>query len=280
MVLKGMSAKKIIRLRLTDQDLNFLIEAAAPDVGDKSKLKRIIRKDDDFCSSFIDDQKVFRRLMDDDQSFLKISPTLFFEVLLRNATRELSQMGYTLEKAGSMQIPVFDTPELVELLNQQSFVTYLADMLSSFTKIESYTVSFRIREGIWKKIRFNDMDIKSLIRFSEVVADEYRLGLYKRIADVCLFVLGIFPDYAERSYRYPFSGETRPKIPGSARISPEEYEKRGRQFYRLAAEHQSAAELSMSDVFRALHENFQKAKKPLNFIAEYYLGTKRHALFA
>ena len=31
---------------------------------------------------------------------------------------------------------------------------------------------------------------------------------------------------------------------------------------------------------RALHENFQKAKKPLNFIAEYYLGTKRHALFA
>jgi len=37
-VLKGISAKKIIRLRLTDQDLNFLIEAAAPDVGDKSKF--------------------------------------------------------------------------------------------------------------------------------------------------------------------------------------------------------------------------------------------------
>jgi hypothetical protein len=159
-------------------------------------------------------------------------------------------------------------------------VVYLADMLSTFTRIESYAVSFRIRKGIWKKIRFNDMDITSLIRFSEAVEDQYRLGLYKRIADVCLFILGIFPDYAERSYRYPLSGEIRPQITTDAKISPEEYEKKGQQFYRLAAEHQAAAETDLSDVFWSLHENFQKAKKPLNFIAEYYLRAKRNMLFA
>jgi hypothetical protein len=62
-----MSLKKIAHMGLSERDLDFLVEAEAPGVGDKSNLKRIIREDDDFCNSFISDQKVFRRLMDDDQ---------------------------------------------------------------------------------------------------------------------------------------------------------------------------------------------------------------------
>lgn len=275
-----MTAKAISRLRLAERDLDFLVETAAPDTGDKSNLKKIIREDEDFRASFIGDKKVFRKLMDDDQSFLKISPSLFFEVLLRNAARELSKVGYTLERTRTMHIPVFDTPELVELLDQQPFVTYLADMLSTFTRIESYTVSFRIGKGLWKKIRFNDMDVISLIRFSEALEPEYRLGLYKRIADICLFIMGIFPEHAERSYRYPLSGEIRPQLAGSPRLSPEEYEAKGQKFYRLAAEHQAAVESELSYVFQALHEKFQIAKKPLNFIAEFYLKTKKHAFFS
>jgi hypothetical protein len=112
-----------------------------------------------------------------------------------------------------------------------------------------------------------------------VVEDEHRLGFYKRIADICLFILGIYPDYAESEYRYPFSGHARPQFRGKIRISPEEYEKEGRKFYKLAAEHRSAKELDLSETFWALHENFQKAKKPLNFIAEVYLQYKRHKLF-
>jgi hypothetical protein len=47
-----------------------------------------------------------------------------------------------------MRIPVFDTNDLAELLSDNSIVFYLADMLSTFTRIESYAVSFRIRKGI------------------------------------------------------------------------------------------------------------------------------------
>jgi hypothetical protein len=206
-----MSAEIPTRWILSDRDLNFLIAAAAPDVRDKSRLREIIAEDEDFRNSFIGDEKVFRRLMDDDRFFLKISPLLFFEILLRNAARELSRLSYTLEKTRFMRIPVFDAPALGELLNQQS--------------------------------------------------------------------LGIFPDYAERSYRYPLSEEMRPQIAGRARISPEEYERKGQEFYRLAAAHQAATEADLVQVFRALYENFHKAQKPLNFIAEYYLKTKRHALF-
>jgi hypothetical protein len=274
-----MALKEVKSMQLNDRDLDFLIEAAASGVGDKANLKQILRQDEDFRNSFVSDEKVFNKLMADDEIFLKISPSLFFEILLHNAARALSKTSYTLERNRSMRIPVFDAQELAELLNDHAILAYLANMLSTFTRIESYTISFRIRKGIWRKLRFNDMDITSLIRFSEAVDDEFRLGLYKRIADVCLFILGIFPDYAESSYRYPLSGEIRPQIGAGTKISPEEYEQKGQQFYKLAAEHQAAVEMDLSETFWILHENFQKAKKPLNFITDYYLTTKRHHMF-
>lgn len=264
---------------LSEKDLDFLLETAAPEVADKPRLKQIIIQDEDFRNRFIGDQKVFRRLMDDDEIFLKISPGLFFQILLRRAANDLSEVSYTVEKTRTMRIPVFDSGDVLEFLNRGSLLLYLAHMLSSFTRIESYAISFRVRKGVWRKIRFNDLDIYSLMSFCDAVEDQYRFGFYKRIADICLFVLGMFPDYAERDYRYPFSGQVRPQIRGKAKISPEEYEEEGRRFYRLAAEHQSARELELSEVLWALHGHFQKAKKPLSFIAEQYLQYKRHRFF-
>ena len=266
-------------MRLSTRDLDFLIETVSPDVTDKTRLKLIIDEDEDFRNTFVSDEKVFRRVMDDEEIFLKISPSLFFEILLRKAVNDLEKASYTIEKTSTMKIPVFDTKDVVELLTKESMLVYLADMLSSFTKIESYAISFRAGKGGWKKIRFNDLDIFSLMNFCEVVEDEYRLGFYKRIGDICLFILGLFPDYAERDYRYFFSGQARPRIPGKVRISPDEYEKKGREFYKLAAEHLSSKNQELSEVFWALHVNFQKAKKPLNFIAEHYLHYKMHELF-
>ena len=264
---------------LSERDLDFLVEVVSPEVTDKRKLKMIIREDEDFRNTFIGDQRVFRRVMDDDEVFLKISPTLFFEILLRKAVNDLEKVSYTLERTRTMSIPVFDTKDVVELLTKQSLLVYLADMLSSFTRIESYAISFKGKKSIWYKTRFSDLDILSLMSFGDVVEDEYRLGFYKRIADICLFILGLFPDYVEHEYRYPFSGDLRPQFPGKVRISPEDYEKEGRKFYRLAAEHQSAKEMELSEVFWALHGNFQQAKKPLNFIAEHYLKYKKHRFF-
>ena len=267
------------RLRLSDRDLDFLVETGAPEVRDKARLKEIIIEDEDFRNTFIGDEKVCKQVMCDDEIFLRISPTLFFEILLRKAAKDLRRVGYTLEKTKTIKVPVFDTEDVVKLLAKEAILTYLADMLSSFTKVESYSISFRGKKGIWKKIRFNDLDIHSLMSFCEVVEDEYRFAFYKRIADVCLFILGIFPEYVERDYRYPFSRQLRPQIRGRLRISPEDYEKEGRRFYKLAAEHLSARELNLSEVFWALHGNFQKARKPLNFIADHYLRYQRKNIF-
>ncbi len=268
-----------ILVRLPDRDLDFLIETIHPEVVDKLKLRQIIREDEAFRNTFIADEKVFRRLMDDEEIFLKISPTLFFEILLRRVVNDLKGTSYTLERTSTMKIPVFDTKDVVELLSREFLLDYLAQMLSSFTKIENYTVWFKKKTGILERIQFNDLDIFSLMGLCEMVEDEQRLGFYKRIADICLFILGIFPDYAEREYRYPFSGHVRPQFRGKVRIAPEEYETEGRRFYRLAAEQPSAKELDLAEVFQALYENFQKARKPLNFVAEFYLRYRRHKLF-
>ncbi len=269
-----MPSEKGKNWRLSGRDLDFLVDTVSPDVGDKPALKQIIRTDEDFRNTFIGDAKVFLRVMRDDEILLKISPPLFFEILLRKAADDLSRVGYTYEKSRTMNIPVFDAEDLVSLLSRESLLIYLADMLSSFTRVESYAVSIRVRKGVWRKIRFNDLDIYSLMSLCDVVDDAYRFRLFKRIGDICLFILGVFPIYADRNYRYPVSGQLRPKIAGKRRVSAQDYEKEGQRFYRLAAEHRSARDMELTEVFWSLHENFLKAKKPLNFIADHYLSYK------
>lgn len=274
-----MTSAPLKKNSLSQRDLNFLVETASPEVSDKTSLKRIIQQDLDFRKKYVSDEKVFRSVINDDQALLKISAALYFEILLRKAAHDLSAASFTLEKTPTMTIPVFDTDELAALLAEESVLVYLAEMLSSFTRIESYTLSFRIKKGVWRKIRFNDMDIPSLIRFCDMVDGFYRLGLYKRIADICLFMLGVFPEYIVRHYRYPLSGELRPAAGSGPRIGPQEYEKEGRKYYKMAAEHAAARELRMDSVFLTLHENFQKVKKPLNFIADHYLQYNRQMIF-
>ena len=274
-----MARSKFRSLRLSDKDLDFLVETTSPGVIDKPKLKQILREDQKLRDTFIDDEKVFRRLMDEEEIFLKISPALFFEILLRRVARDLKEVGYTIEKTGTTKVPVFDTKNVAEFLSKEYLLDYLADMLASFTRIETYAFSIQVGKHIFENIKFNDLDMFSLMALCDEVEDEYRLGFYKRIADICLFILGIFPDYAEYDYRYPFSGQLRPSFRRKVRMGAEDYEKEGRKFYRLAAEHPSARELDLSDVFWTLHEDFPKAKKPLNFIAEHYLRYKRYRFF-
>lgn len=266
--------------RLSESELDFLVAAAAPEVRDRTRLRRLIEADDDFRQAFIGDEKAFRKVMADEEVFLKISPRLYFEILLRRARRELEGAGHTIEREGTRKVAVFDTGEVVKLLSRREIIPYLADMLASFTKVESYAISYRIREGIWRRMRFSDLDLDSLIRLCESVEEEHRLGFFKRIGDICLFLLGLFPDYVPYTYRYPASEELRPHITGFARRSAEDYREEGTRFYGLAAEHPAAREFALSDTFRLLHERFRAALKPLNFIADHYLHSQRQNLFA
>ncbi len=245
--------------QLTDADLDFLAGAAGPEVRDRARLKQIIETDEDFREAFLSDKKTWQMVAADKEVFLKISPKLYFEILLRKSRKELEGASHTIEKVGSRKIAVFDTGEVVDLLSKPAVLIYLADMLASFSKIRSYSISFRVKGGIWRTFRFNDMDIDSLISFSESVDEPYRFGVFKRIADICLFVLGMFPEYIDYNYRYPASGEMRPPITGKTRRSMDDYMEEGKKFYKLTAEHPTAKTLQLSEVCQLFHENLRAA---------------------
>ena len=262
--------------RLTDSDLDLVAETVAPDAADKATLKTLVQEDESFRRGMVGDERLFRRVMDDEEMFIRLSPSLYFEILFRQALTELQNASHTVERAGTETIVVFDTPEVVRLLGQEPVLYYLADMLSSFTKINSYVVPVRVKPRVWRRIRFNDMDVDSLIRFAQGVEEENRFGLYKRIADVCLLVLGLFPEFAQR----PLSRGVRPQASWRSRRGVQEYEEEGRRFYGLAGEHPAARSSEMAEVFSLLRENFVTARKPLNFIAQHYLRHRRGTLFS
>ncbi len=264
---------------LTDSDLDFLVTTAAPEIRDKFRLKQLIKEDQDIRNAFVSDEKTSRRVVTDKESFLKISPSLYFEILLRKARQDLEGVGHTIERAGTKKIAVFDTEEVADLMSSDLVLTYLSNMLASFTKVESFSLSFRSAKGIWHKLRFNDMDIDSLLKFCEYVDESQRLGFFKRIADICLFTLGVFPEYVQFSYSYPYTGQLRRPMFGRQARNAEDYVEEGKKFYKLAAEHPAARAIEMSKVFETFHDSFLAARKPLNFIAEHYLHHEKRSLF-
>ena len=92
-----MASPKLRCLNLLDSDLDFIIREAAPDFSDKEKLKQIIREDDGFRKALVGDERVFRRVMADEEIFLKISPALYFEILLRKTLKELGKKPHYRE---------------------------------------------------------------------------------------------------------------------------------------------------------------------------------------
>jgi len=265
-------------LELRESDLDFVVSTAAPDFKDKRKLKELIREDPAFRKGLVGNERVFNKVMTDEEIEVKISPQLFFEVLLRRAQQELERIGYTAEWAGSQRVPVFDTTKVLDFLGKEMVVEYLAALLASFTKIESFTLRIRVKHGVWRKVTFSEMDIDSLKILCERVDEESRFIFYKRIAEVCLFLVGVFPEYIQ--FKPPsVPKKLSPEILSKIRKPLEEYEEEGKKFYQLAAKHKKAKSTGFAGIFSELSDNFNLAKKPLDFISYQYLRVRKSKWF-
>ena len=270
-----MYAPTIIDLEFTNSDIEFLVDIVLPLYEDRDLIRSAIREDQNLRDSIVSDNRVFRHIQQDDGILLKISPTLYFEVLLRKAHQTMSSNIYTFEVLGKESIPVFDSSSVFEYLKTPKILEYLAHMLSSFTKIQSFVIPVRTGRGIRRRIRFNDMDLDSLIKFAATVDEGERFHYYKRIGDVCLFLNGFFQNHTHSGLKIPGV------VDGSKRMkrSYEDYETEGRRFYSLAEKHDTAARMELQTIFSSLKNNFTTAKKPLQFISLYYLNSKKFDLF-
>lgn len=261
--------------RLRNEDIRFLLGTFAPNVNPDE----VAELDEAWLEEVLESDTLANQILQAPYTLLGISPWLFFNVLLRKVRRDLAGETYTRERRARQQLVIFDTDKAIELLDQAPIRDYLAALLASFTRIASMTVRVNIGPGMWRRYRTNDLDVEGLIRYAEAVDEPLRFEPYKRIGDVCLFLAGMFPEYLENQYRYPLSRQVRPGARGKVLQSREDYERFGRAFYEMAAEHERAQVGGLDEVLTTLSEAFLVAEKPLAFLSNRYLWQTRHQLF-
>lgn len=260
-------------------DLQFVVKILVPERDDPEHLVEIIRDDQELLDAMLQDERLFQQLMTDDEVLVSVSPEFFFQVLLLRARRDLERELYTIERRHLQKVVLFDASRVVDLMADPAVCDYLAAMLASYTRVNSVTIPIRIRPGIWRRMRVNDLDVDSLVRYAQILDEDVRFATYQRIGDACLFLTGIFPEYIGARQSYPQSNQPRPRLRGSLVHNLEDYEAYGRTFYRLAANHQQARRHGLDHVLATLSEQFILAAKPLSFLSERYLSMRKHRLF-
>ena len=257
-------------LHLSDSDLSFLVETVATDRRDYDHIVNLIRDKDDLIEPMLLDPKLVHRLFAEEENLVRVSPYFLFTALLLQVRRELEDISYILEvDFKGKRIPVFEAKAVTDLLGQSSIRDYLADMLASFTRTNSGVIYWRERSA-WHKRHFSDLDLDDMVDLARIIDPEMRPAFYKRIADIALFLSGIFPDHLT-----VFAARHQSRF--SAKRTLKDYEQQGSRFYRIAA--QETDQPHWQPALATLAEKFTLARWALNTLSDRYLKTQREHYF-
>jgi hypothetical protein len=266
------------QIHLSDSDLRFLVRAVATQRDDHDRVVELVRDKPDILDVMLDDPKLFRRVTEDDDVLLRISPWLLFSILLRRAVKDLSGERFTVERIGSTErIPVFDTDRVAGLMRDPAVRDYLVDMLASFVRTEQTTVWYKSGRR-YRRRTYSDLDVDDMIGLAGRVQPELRFPYYKRIGDICLFVTGIFPEHVLPGYEAS-AIQSAPMRWRRYRRSLPDYVIEAKRFYGLAAAHAQAREAGLVGVLSSLAEHFELARKPLNLLSDRYIRLHRGEWF-
>ena len=257
-------------LDFNDSDLRFLVETVATERRDYDQIVNLIREKDDLIEPMLQDPKLIQRLFAEEAGLVRVSPYFLFTVLLLQVRRDLEATAYILEvDFKGKRIPVFQAQSVTDLLGRVVIRDYLADMLASFTRTNSGVIYWRER-GAWHKRRFSDLDIDDMVDLARIIDPEMRPALYKRIADIALFLSGIFPDHLA-----VFAARHQSRF--SAKRSLKDYEQQGSRFFRVAA--QETDQIRWRPAMGTLAERFTLARWALNTLSDRYLKAQREQYF-
>ncbi len=259
---------------LTDRDLLFISDILISNYNDKKKLLKILREDEEILDKMLSDKKLLDFITKKSDFYINISPLLLFSILLRRLKIDLTTSPYTEENKGKYMIPVFDSKKLLEFLNDKDILNYLAEMLASFSRINSYSTMYRIRKGIWRRLKISDFDIDSLVRYSRTIEEKLRFKPFKKIADICLFILGIFPEYIEtHDWPITFGDRKLASIPEIRKLGFESY---GKYYYKTASTMDTANVLGLNRILNKLSDDFDIAEKALQYLTNRFLPFKKN----
>src|ERR1700761_6265354 len=207
------------------------------------------------------------------------SPLLAFAVAVHRAAADLAEVRYVAERAAArQQVPLFDAPELRDFLNSAARRLFLAELLTSFTRVTSGR--YRVTVGGRSRTRrFSELDPVRLAGMLEAVPDESRPGLYRRLGDVALFLSGVFPDYVAgrvlgpvnaarllRAAQIPDGDRERLAAPPDLEL----LEHLGTRWYRSALA-LAPVRTGRLTVVGEVADRFRQGRRVLNHIADRYL---------
>ncbi|MEX2355538.1 MAG: hypothetical protein WD535_00755 [Thermaerobacterales bacterium] len=276
--------------QLGERDVRFVVASVVSEPAQYERVERLARAEPQALEAMLDDPRLLRRIINDGEILLKISPYLLFTVLLRQVRRDLGRTGFTIEwSAPRERVPVFDAAALAMVLDDIEIRHYLADMLASFTRIESASARLKDPER-FEDWRFSELDLEAMIRMGVLIPHAERLAIFRRVGDVSLLLTGVFPDHAgrqsltrrpERVIRGADSsrGETAGQA-GFASCGPAgQIEELGRRYYRMAARHPNASWLGWETVLNRLAEEFAASRRVLNVLSDLYIHRLRFDWF-
>src|SRR5258708_10215348 len=155
-------------LHVGESELCFLVETVATDRRDYDHIVNLIRDKEDLLEPMLQDPKLVRRLLAEEEDLVRVSPYFLFTALLLQVRRDLEDASYILEvDFKGKRIPVFEAQVVTDLLAQPSIRDYLADMLASFTLTNSGVIYWR-EPGACLKRRFSDLDFEHTVDLAPI----------------------------------------------------------------------------------------------------------------
>ena len=242
-----------------DADVAFVLQAVVPAHTVRGRLGDAFRDDREIREGMLVSDRLAEAVLHAEEPLLRVSPLLFFSVLVARVRHDLSSHRFTIEAAGRHAAVVFDAKEALALMTKPQVFDYLILLLVSFVHVRVVTLAVADDRGRRRLLRFDTLDLDSLIHAAALVDEPERFASYQRVADLCLFTVGIFPE------RVRATGGR------SAAAVRAEWVDNGARFYRLASRHQTAQELQVDGVLAELAANFSLAAKPLNVLSDHYL---------
>ena len=223
-----------------------------------------------------------------EQGTLAVSPFLMFAVVVHRGWDELQHVGHVDEWVGPRRrLPVLGATDLRDFLASADIRLFITELLASYTRVASGSVWVHTRRG-WRRRRFSELDPVRLASLLEVVPDEERSGVYRRLGDLALFLTGVFPDHTElnglasrdegRLLRLSgLSGLGAERLPASLGAPTGAVgllERLGQRWYQLAARTASPLTASMQ-VVAAVGGSFGEARRTLNYLTDRHLFARR-----
>ena len=215
-----------------------------------------------------------------------VSPFLAFAVAVHRTAAALEKTTFVEERVGAHQrIPVFDVAALRAMLRDPLRRYFFVELLASYTRVSSGVTWRRTARG-WRRQRFSELDPARLAALLDTVGPRERPGVYRRLGDLCLFLLGVFPDHPPLPV-----GAAADRLRSHSGVQVEQaadldgvalFELLGSAWYRNATRLVTATGQPVTGTLAVVGEvadHFREARRVLNAVTDRYLFPLRSRWF-